>query len=343
MIRNIMSKLIVSVITPTYNHEKFIKYCIESVLNQTYQNWEMIIIDDFSSDGTAEIIENYIKKDKRIKTIRHTENYGIYRLSDSYNEALKIARGEFIAILEGDDYWPKDKLEKQIVFFSNDKVVLVWGKGAYVDEENKVIKQMPFPKINLKSMYIYQNRPIGIILKKLLLENVIIPAASVMLRKSTILSINGFKQPPNISYVDYPTWLELSLKGEFRFSDYILGYWRIHSFQVTANLLNEQIFGRSKMALEFCKSLPDDFKKSLEINDKPIEVRYYWFEGRSNLLIKNWNDSRNDFIKVFLKGSLFMKVKGIIGLFSSYLKKDIIKYLAKIINRKLYSGIKNEN
>jgi glycosyltransferase involved in cell wall biosynthesis len=338
-----MNEPLISIITPTYNHKLFVKECIESVINQTYANWEMIIVDDFSNDGTSEIVDKYRKKDKRILTIRHKKNYGIYRLSESYNEALKIARGEFIAILEGDDYWPKDKLEKQIVFFSNDKVVLVWGEGAYVNEENKIIKQMPFPKINSKSMYIYQNRPVGIILKKLLLENVIVPAASVMLRKSTILSIDGFKQLPNISYVDYPTWLELSLKGEFRFSDYILGYWRIHSSQVTANLLNEQIFGRSRIALKFCNTLPIGLKKYLGINDRPFEVRYYWFKGRSNLLVKDWENAQNDFIKVVLKGSLLMKAKGIIGIFSSFLKIDIIKYLTKIANRDHYSGIKNEN
>lgn len=338
-----MNAPLISIITPTYNHKLYIKECIESVLNQTCPNWEMIIVDDFSNDGTSEIIEEYIKKDKRIRTIRHIENYGIYRLSKSYNEALKIAHGEFIAILEGDDYWPKDKLEKQIVFFNDDKVILVWGKRAYVNEKNKIIKLMPFPKIDSKPMSIYQNRPIGIILKKLLLENIIIPTASIILRKSAILSIGGFKQSPNISYVDYPTWLELSLKGEFRFSNCILGYWRVHPSQATANFLNEQVFGRSRIALKFCKTLPTGFKKHLGITDKPIEVRYYWFKGRSNLLAKDWKDARNDFIKVILKGSLLMKAKGIIGVFSSFLKLDIIKYLTKISNRDHYSGIKNEN
>jgi len=337
-----MNKPIVSVITPTYNHEKFIKYCIESVLNQTYQNWEMIVVDDFSNDGTSEIIEEYIKRDKRIRTIRHTENYGIYRLFESYNEALKIARGEFIAILEGDDCWPKDKLEKQLPFFDGDKVVLTWGRGAYIDAEGKIIGLMLFPRISSKSKSIYYNKPIGMTLKKLLFENFIIPAASIMIRKSVLLSIGGFKQPSYVPYVDYPTWLELSLKGEFRFSNCILGYWRIHPSQATANLLNEQIFGRSRIALEFCKVLPTGFKKYIGIADRSIEARYYWFEGRANLLVKDWENAQNDFIKVVLKGSLLMKVKGIVGIFSSSLKMDIIKYLTKIANRDYYSKIKNE-
>ncbi|GAB4114353.1 MAG: hypothetical protein Kow00103_07950 [Candidatus Caldatribacteriota bacterium] len=338
-----MNEPLISIITPTYNHKLFINECIESVINQTYANWEMIIVDDFSKDGTSEIIDKYRKKDKRIITIRHKENYGIYRLAESYNEALNISRGKFIAILEGDDCWPKDKLEKQLPLFDEDEVVLTWGRGAYINFEGKFIRLMPFPKAYPKFKCIYQNKPVGIALKKLLVENFIIPTASVMIKKDTILSIGGFKQASNIAYADYPTWLELSLKGEFRFSDYILGYWRIHSSQVTAKLLNEQIFGRSRIALKFCNTLPIEFKNYLGINNRPFEVRYYWFKGKSNLLVKDWKNAQSDFIKVILKGSLLIKAKGIIGVFSCCIKKDIIKYLAKITNRDHYSGIKNEN
>jgi len=77
-----MSKL-VSIITPTYNHERYIGECIESVLKQTYKNWEMLIVDDGSSDKTVEIVEKYAAQDSRIKLILHDENYGPYRLKDT--------------------------------------------------------------------------------------------------------------------------------------------------------------------------------------------------------------------------------------------------------------------
>ena len=89
----------VSIITPTYNHEKYIEDCIKSVLKQTYEDWEMIIIDDASTDNTVKIAEKYEKEDSRIKLIAHEENYGPYRLYETYNEAFNKSKGQFIAIL----------------------------------------------------------------------------------------------------------------------------------------------------------------------------------------------------------------------------------------------------
>jgi glycosyltransferase involved in cell wall biosynthesis len=88
--------LLVTVITPTYNHEQYIRACIESVLSQTYPKWEQVIVDDGSTDKTPEIIGSY--KDKRIRYVRQ-ENVGIFRLPETYNRALAAARGELIAML----------------------------------------------------------------------------------------------------------------------------------------------------------------------------------------------------------------------------------------------------
>ncbi len=102
---------LVSIITPTYNHEKFIGTCIESVLKQTYQNWEMIIIDDGSTDKTGVVVAKY--DDDRIKYVKQ-ENLGIWKLSETYNKALDMSMGDLVAILEGDDAWPNFKLEEQV-------------------------------------------------------------------------------------------------------------------------------------------------------------------------------------------------------------------------------------
>ena len=115
---------VVSIITPTYNHEGYIAQCIESVLSQTYPHWEQIIIDDGSSDRTGDIASQY--KDERIKYIRQN-NRGIWRLGELYNEALRLAKGEYIAILEGDDFWPSNKLELQLKAHFGSSAVLSWG------------------------------------------------------------------------------------------------------------------------------------------------------------------------------------------------------------------------
>jgi glycosyltransferase involved in cell wall biosynthesis len=91
---------LVSIITPTYNHQDYIAECIDSVIHQSYSNWEMIIIDDGSSDNTLSIARLFEKKNNRIKVYTQ-ENIGIFRLAETYNKALGMAKGEYIAILEG--------------------------------------------------------------------------------------------------------------------------------------------------------------------------------------------------------------------------------------------------
>ena len=103
----------VSVITPMYNCEKFISETIESVLNQTYTNWEMIIIDDCSTDKSKQIVKQYIERDKRIRLIALNENSGA---AVARNKGIEVSSGRFIAFLDGDDLWEPNKLEKQIQF-----------------------------------------------------------------------------------------------------------------------------------------------------------------------------------------------------------------------------------
>ena len=121
-----MSKI--TVIVPTYQHELFIRDCLKSLVEQSFSDWEAIVVDDGSSDRTAEIVSEFVNKDSRINYY-FQENKGIYRLSELYNFALNKASGEFIAVLEGDDYWPIDKLSRQIQGFNQPEVGLVWGDG----------------------------------------------------------------------------------------------------------------------------------------------------------------------------------------------------------------------
>lgn len=107
-----MKEDLVSIIMPTYNCENFIKNSIKSVMDQTYENWELIIIDDCSTDKTVKIIEEYLF-DKRIK---FSENYKNSGAAITRNRAIKKASGKWIAFLDGDDTWKKEKLEKQIKF-----------------------------------------------------------------------------------------------------------------------------------------------------------------------------------------------------------------------------------
>lgn len=104
---------LVSIITPAYNCSKVISETIESVISQTYKNWEMIIIDDCSTDNTVEIVKRYCQRDHRIKLLRMDKNSGS---ADARNKGIESARGKYVALLDSDDLWKSQKLERQIAF-----------------------------------------------------------------------------------------------------------------------------------------------------------------------------------------------------------------------------------
>lgn len=186
----------VSVITLTFNHEKYMDECIQSVLNQTIKEWEMIIIDDGSADRTSTIIQQY--DDPRIIYIRK-EHRGINFLGENYNEALRISKGEFILILEGDDYIPPNRIEVQLPAFKDRDVVLSHGKYGYV-RNNKIIV---YP--TLFENDVLNNQRIGSAFKLFLQGFNPIGTQSVMLRKASLLEVGGFIQPKYLPLVDYPT------------------------------------------------------------------------------------------------------------------------------------------
>lgn len=120
-----------SIITPPYHHAPFLAQCIESVLGQTFQSWEQIIIDDGSTDGTGDVAQRY--RDPRVRYVRQ-RNLGLARLPETDNRALSLCRTSLIAILEGDDYWPPDKLEALVPAFEDPAVVLAYGVTEVVGE-----------------------------------------------------------------------------------------------------------------------------------------------------------------------------------------------------------------
>ena len=216
-------KTLISIITPTYNQSAFIKQCIESVLSQTFTNWEMIVVDDCSSDNTRDVVTNYVLKDKRIKLIKHKNNWGIKRLMKTYNQALHFSHGEYIAILEGDDFWPKDKLEIGLKSFKNKNVVLGYGDWIMTDGEGIPIKVGNYRKYNKNLL---NNNPTGSISRLFANPYFFLTTPTIMIEKKALVSIGGFKADKYYPFVDIPTILFLSLTGEFSYQQHILGYYR---------------------------------------------------------------------------------------------------------------------
>ena len=120
---------------PTYQHAAFIGECIRSVLAQTFDDWEMVVVDDGSDDGTADIAESF--DDPRIAVLRRPHE-GASGLGRAYASALAVTTAPIVAILEGDDTWPPYKLERQLPLFDRPAVVLSYGAADLIDDHGCV-------------------------------------------------------------------------------------------------------------------------------------------------------------------------------------------------------------
>jgi len=186
-----MSELI-SIITPLYNAEKYIKDTIESVINQSYKNWEMIIVNDCSKDRSQLIVEKYMELDKRIKLVSLESNRGV---AFARNTGIKAASGEYLAFLDSDDLWKPNKLSTQLDFMKQNNYYFTFTGYEMINNEgvklNKIIK-VP-SKLNYKRL-LYGNS---------------IGCLTVMLNKSKI----GDIEMPAIRHEDYATWLNIVKSG----------------------------------------------------------------------------------------------------------------------------------
>ena len=141
---DVRSRPLVSIITPCYNSEKYISETIDSVVNQTYKHWELIIVDDISTDNSVEIIKKYSLKDSRIKYFILEEKGGA---SIARNKAIREATGTYIAFLDADDIWKPNKLEKQIQFMEKNNYDFTYHNYELIDESsNKFNKIRLAPK-----------------------------------------------------------------------------------------------------------------------------------------------------------------------------------------------------
>jgi len=190
---------LVSVILPTFNRAEILKKSINSVLSQTYKNFELIIIDDSSTDETERTILEYQKKDSRIKIIRNEKNIGFVK---SLNKAIKQSQGKYIARLDDDDFWSSSqKLEKQIGFLENNPdYVLISAGIIYINKYGEEVKRY-LPPENDKD-----------IRKLMLITSPLVHIASVFTKKSWE-TVHGYDEEFYFSQ-DWDLWAKLGSVGK---------------------------------------------------------------------------------------------------------------------------------
>ena len=137
-------KELVSVIMPTYNCGRFIKESIDSVLAQTYENWELLIVDDYSTDETETIVSTY--NDQRIHYLRNTSNMGA---ALTRNKAIREAKGRYIAFLDADDLWLPEKLARQVAFMEEHHYAFTYHNYTEIDEDSKPLGVLVSGKVQV--------------------------------------------------------------------------------------------------------------------------------------------------------------------------------------------------
>ena len=277
-----------SIVIPSFNSDKFIAQTLQSVLEQEFSNWEVLLIDNNSSDGTDEIVKSFF--DKRIRKFKINNNGSI---SKSRNLGIKEARGEWIAFLDADDWWEPSKLFKcqekikdGIDFIYHDLSVISQNK----QHKDLVCRQLKNP---------------GII--DLIMNGNPIAASSVVVRKSLLEEIGYMDENPSlIKTGDYNTWLKIARKtNSFLHIPKKLGFYRIHD----KNVSNDSILQPTLEAInEFLILLTDSQKTKIKIN-----ITYT--QARIRFLNKNYQKALPDLLQVVKYGSFPKKIKSLLMLF----------------------------
>ncbi len=312
-------KNLVSVIMSNYNTpEDFLRCSIESILNQTYDYLEFIIVDDCSTDNSVDVINSY--NDSRIKFIKNSSNLGITK---SLNIALNEAHGQFVARMDADDYALPDRILCQVNYLKNNPNTIVCGSWIefFGDDSNnkKLLKKMLPCMEEMQICLLFDNS-----------TNIVHPSA--MFNHELMFKNNIFYNEKYKYAQDYRMWVDCCRVGECYIYPKVLLKYRIHSGAVSDSKKREQNFCRESIMLEQLSWLdldkPDDFllvHADLLSSRKPFDIKI----KRWILTLINQNNKKRIFDKVLFKKKLMFKWSEIVY-FSLYKEKGVNKLKALI-------------
>jgi glycosyltransferase involved in cell wall biosynthesis len=213
---------LVSIVMPAYNASKTILESIDSVRNQSYKNWELLIIDDCSIDGTYQLVRDLMRDDDRIKLFKNDVNIGI---SDSRNRGLELANGNFIAFLDSDDLWLPNKIKFQLNFMKTNNYGFTFTSYRRFISSN-------YHKSKLIT-------PINKFTYKSLLTNTGIPCLTVMLNRHIVGNISFQK----VGHEDFVLWLQILKKGINAYGlNEVLALYRVSQYSVSSNKIRTSLW-----------------------------------------------------------------------------------------------------
>lgn len=208
---------LISVVMPSYNHERFISEAIRSVLHQSLEDFELIILDDSSRDGSGQIIQDFEAKDARIRSVFHDKNEGI---AQTLNEGIERAKGRFVAFLASDDIWVEDKLDRQVKVLQGDEDLIVWSEGEIIDAVGNRTGELFTRKHGAAN-----RKKSGDIFAELLKRNFIF-GSSFIARKQTIGDSRFNRQLRYLN--DWEFYVDLARQHSYYYISEPLAKYRIH-------------------------------------------------------------------------------------------------------------------
>lgn len=328
---------LVTVLMPVYNGQSYLREAIQSILEQTYINFELLIMDDGSTDQSAEIVKSY--RDKRIKLYQSEKNEGI---SKTLNKGIKLSRGQYIARMDSDDISHPDRFMHQVTFLEEHPEIGVLGSGIENLKDNRTGKKKQWPESDaeIKINLLFQNPFFH---------------STVMVRRSLM---NDIRYPENMRYAqDFGLWVSLAPCTHFANLLNAMVQYRTHSGQITKTKANEQRNNARMIREVYLKSLfPECTENEMILHHRisernrqiDLSATALWFEKillinnehnifpdiilRKILARKWWNCCKNSthsglYIWKKYRQCVLSKVK-------TDEPKNMIKYVIKIIFRK---------
>ncbi len=269
----------VSVIMPCYNHARYLSEAIDSILGQSYDDLELIITDDCSSDKSVDIIDSYKRIDRRVISICNKINKGA---SKSRNSAITISKGNYVAFCDADDIWEKDKLKIQLDYILN--------KSGYdvIHSDSTIINGQGIPTGERFSSLNKKGKMTGNLFYELCLSN-FINIQTVLLRRECINNVGLFEE--DIKYVeDWVYWVKVARNYRFFYIDEPLGRYRIHEGSTNKNIEGCTI-NRIKGYNRILSRFPD-----LPMN---IKSRIYYELGINHNALREKVEARKFFLESF--------------------------------------------
>jgi len=285
---NTFNETLFSIIIPTYNRRERLKLCLESLVNQSYKNFEVIVCDDGSTDNTRELI--YLYKEKLDIKYLWEENWG--GPAKPRNNGIKLAQSKWICFLDSDDWWYPNKLEACLSYLDKNDIIY-----HYLDIYNSKGKGKLLKGRKLKEE----------IFKDLLVNGNALYTSSVIVKKAILETIGGFSESIKlVSLEDFDCWLQISkITNKFFLIEKALGAYWVGNNNISLNVNNYQKV----------KNIYEKYKSELnEYQNKEFSCRLHYYEGRIELKSHNYSTAINHFEKSLMSHNYEIRIKSIISL-----------------------------